>query len=95
MILASRVLVVFASAFLVASVGLATLTPRGITLNQGIALADPAAAAWLHARLGTAMQESFLDRPIWFLPAGFGLIFAGLAATLSFSGASESHRRRS
>ena len=85
MILASRLLVVLASVLLVAAVGLATLSPRGLTLGQGVTL----------ARLGTGIQESFLDRPVWFLPAGLGLICAGVAATLNFSRASESHRRRS
>ena len=95
MILASRLLVVLASALLVAAVGLATLSPRGLTLDQGLALASPDASSWLRARLGAGLQESFLDRPVWFLPAGLGLICAGIAATLNFSRASESHRRRS
>lgn len=95
MILASRLLVVLASALLVAAVGLAMLTPRGLTLDQGLMLANPDAELWLRARLGPGLQESFLDRPVWFLPAGLGLVCAGVAATLNFSRASESHRRRS
>ena len=95
MILASRLLLVIAAALLVAAVGLATLTPRGLTLDQGVALANPRVLTWMRAQLGTGMQESLLDRPVWFLPAGLGVICAGLAATLNFSRASESHRRRS
>ena len=95
MIVACRVLVVFASAFLVIAVALAMLTPRGLTLDQGIALTSPGASSWARTRLGTLVQESLLDRPVWFLPAGLGLICAGLAMTLNLNRPSESHQRRS
>ena len=93
--MACRVLVVFAAAFLVVAVALAMLTPRGLTLDQGIALANPGASLWARTRLGAVVQESFLDRPVWFLPAGLGLICAGVAATLNFNRPSEPRRRRS
>lgn len=95
MILAARILVILASVLLVAAVGLAALTPRGLTLDQGVALLDPAASPWLHSRLAVWVQEPFLDRPVWFVPASLGLVCAGVAASLNLSRPPQSHRRRS
>lgn len=95
----ARVLMVLASAFLVGAVGLAALTPRGITLNQALTLLDPESVTWLrdHALpwIWDGIELPLLVRPVWLLPAALGLVCAGLAASLNFAQASPSRRRRS
>lgn len=97
--MAARVFAVLAAVFLVSAVALASLTPFGLTLGQGLVQWDEAAPAWLQRHsLAWAwdwVELPFLLRPLWLIPATLGLVCAGLAASFNFGRASPSRRRRS
>ena len=97
--IASRVLATFAALFLVTAVAIASLTPLGMTLGQGLMLLDGGWLAWMQKHsaswVWTAIELPFLLRPLWLIPAAIGLICAGAAATLNFGKASPSRRKRS
>ncbi len=97
--IASRVLAAFAALFLVTAVAIASLTPLGMTLGQGLMLLDGGWLAWVQKHsaswVWTGIELPFLLRPLWLIPAAVGLICAGAAATLNFGKASPSRRKRS
>lgn len=95
----SRIFTVLAAVFLVGAVGIAALTPYGLTLGQGLAMADRSAVEWARSNspgwLWTWIELPFLLRPLWLLPACLGVICAGLAASFNLGKTSTSRRRRS
>lgn len=97
--MASRIFAVLSALFLVAAVGIAALTQLGTTLQWGIKAIDPAYLVWLQAHSSqfvlSWIVKPLLERPLWLMPASLGVVFGGLAATLSQAGASTSRRRRS
>lgn len=97
--MAARIFAVLAALFLVTAVALATLTPQGLTLGQGLLMLDRGSAAWLRAHsagwLWDWLELPFLVRPLWLVPAFLGLICVGLSATLNLGKPSPSRRRRS
>ena len=95
--LAARVCAVLAAMFLVASVALGALLPLGANLADGLLLVNSGSLAWLR-RLNSPWTWEWLSlpvlaRPVWMVPAGLGLIFAGLAATFNLGRASPSRRK--
>jgi hypothetical protein len=97
--IASRVLAALAALFLVIAVAIASLTPLGMTLGQGLMLMDSGWLAWVQKHsaswMWTGVELPFLLRPLWLIPAAMGLICAGAAASLSFGKPSPSRRKRS
>ena len=97
-----RVLAVFAAVFLVGSVGLATLEQPDLPLGQMLFMMDSSLMNALEA--GTKQHFSswawnnvavpLLVRPAWLIPAGAGIVCAGLAVTLMPSRGSPRPRRR-
>ena len=97
--IASRVLAALAAMFLVMAVAIASLTPLGMTLGQGLMLLDGGWLAWVQKHsaswMWSGVELPFLLRPLWLIPAALGLICAGAAASLSFGKPSPSRRKRS
>ncbi len=97
--MASRIFAVLAALLLVSAVAIATLTPQGLTLGQGLVLLDRGLSAWLRAHSTAWMWEwlelPLLLRPLWLVPASLGVICAGVAASFNLGNASPSRRRRS
>lgn len=97
--LASRIFAVLAAALFVAAFALAALAPDDLDLAQGINLVSHDWLVWLPQHTADWMWEwvekPLLVRPVWLLPAAFGLVCAGAALTLSSRPPSRSHRRRS
>ncbi len=95
----ARIFAVLAAAFLVAAVGIASLTPYDLTLGDGLLTLDPRSLAWLQSHsFGWAWQWAIhpvLQRPSWLVPASLGLICAGFALTFNLGKPSASRRRRS
>lgn len=95
----ARVFAVLSAAFLVTAVGLAALTPTGMSLGLGLATISQAALGWLQAHcpafLWDVLFAPFLQRPAWLPPAFIGLICAGVALTFNLGKPSPSRRRRS
>lgn len=97
-----RVFAVLSAACLVAAFALASILPPDLPLAAAIALLDhrllyqvqQSAARMLPVWAWNWGVVPLLMRPVWLLPASFGIIFAGVAVTTS-SGPSRSHRRRS
>lgn len=95
-----RAFAVLAALLLVGSVALGTLGPPDLPLGQLLVMIDHdlvgslqnALPPWVWVHLAAPL----LVRPCWLVPAGAGLIAAGLALTLaSRADARASHRRRS
>ena len=101
MTMASRILAVLAAASLVAAFALAALAPDGLNLGQGIALVDRDWLAWLNRNaeasgwLWNWVEKPLLVRPVWLLPAAFGLVLGGAALTFSSGPQGRSRRHRS
>ncbi len=97
--IASRIFAILAALFLVAAVAIAALTPLGMTLQQGLMLMDGTWLTWIQKQSPAWgymwLEQPFLLRPLWLIPAGIGLICAGAAASLNFGRASPSRRKRS
>ncbi len=100
----AKVLAVLAAALLVGSVAIGTLAPQDMTLGDAWILMDNShmhvVEAFVRAHLSPWVWErpvtALLARPVWFLPAGTGLILAGAAMTAaSRHKAAPSRRRRS
>ncbi len=100
--MAQRVLAVLAAIFLVGSVGLATLAQPDLPLGQMLFMMD---SGFMNAlETGTKQHLSswvwndvevpLLVRPAWLIPAGIGIVCAGLAVTLMPSRGSPRPRRR-
>ena len=97
--LASRIFAVLAAALLVAAFALAALAPDDLDLAAGLALVDHEWLVWLQKHaiswLWEWVERPLLVRPVWLLPAAFGLVCGGAALTLNSGPPSRSHRRRS
>ena len=97
--MAARIFAVLAAAFLVVAIGIASITPFGLTLGQGLLMADASALKWVQAHSGRWLwnwvETPVLSRPLWLLPASAGVVCAGLALSFNFGRASQSRRRRS
>ena len=97
--MAARIFAILAAVLLVVAVGIAALTPLGLTLAQGLLMLDKTAveAARTHspAWAWTWIETPFLLRPLWLLPACTGVVCAGLALTFNLGKPSTSRRRRS
>lgn len=97
--LASRIFAVLAAAFLVVAFALAALAPDDLSLASGLELVDHDWLVWLPkhtvAWLWEWIERPLLVRPVWLLPAAFGLVCGGAALTLYSGPTSRSHRRRS
>lgn len=97
--MAARIFAILAAAFLVTAVGIAALTPLGLTLAQGLLLLDKSLLDWAKAHslpwIWTWIEMPFLLRPLWLLPASLGVVCAGVALTFNLGKASPSRRRRS
>ena len=95
----ARIFAVLAAIFLVVSIGIAALTPLGLTLAQWLLSLNATAVDWAHthspAWVWTWIELPFLLRPLWLLPACLGVIAGGLALSLNLGRASPSRRRRS
>jgi len=99
--LTARIFAVLAAALLVAAFALGALAPDGMNLGQGIALMDRTWLSWLtqHASgMGWVwdwVEKPLLVRPVWLLPAAFGLVCVGAALTFSSGPQGRSRRHRS
>lgn len=95
----ARIFAILSAVFLVVAVGIAALTPLGLTLGQGLLMANPTNLEWLRANSSAWfwawIEAPFLLRPLWFLPVCMGVVCAGIATTLNFGKASSTRRRRS
>lgn len=95
----ARSFAVLAAVFLVGSVALAALLPLGTNLAQ--TLLDMSATSLDQFRAVTPVWIwewlclPLLVRPVWLLPACFGLVTAGVAASFNLGQASSSRRKRS
>jgi hypothetical protein len=98
-ILAARIFAVLAAALLVAAFALAALAPDDLNLADGLALLNHDWLVWIPKHtvywLWEWIERPLLVRPVWLLPAAFGLICGGAALTLNSRPPSRSHRRRS
>jgi hypothetical protein len=101
-VIAQRIFAVLAAAMLVGAVALAMLGPPDMPLGQVIFLIDHDLMEALHSGIENHLASWLWDyliaplmvRPAWLVPAGFGLIFAGMALTFSNRNpAHRSHRR--
>lgn len=97
--MAARIFMILAAVLLVAAVGIAALTPLGLTLSQGLLEFDRHSLTWLSghstAWIWTWIETPFLLRPLWLLPAGAGVVCAGIATSFNIRKPSPSRRRRS
>ncbi len=100
----AKTFAVLAAVFLVGAVAIAALGPDDLSLGDGLAAIDQFRLAALERFVRTHLSgwiwdhpvKGLLMRPIWLLPAAFGLIFAGASATaVTSSNALNSRRRRS
>lgn len=93
----ARIFAVLAAVFLVASVAIGALTPPGLTLGQGLVMVEHDGLTWLRehsfAWLWNWIEVPFMVRPLWLIPAGLGLICAGMATTLNIGDTSPRRRR--
>ena len=88
-VLISRSFAVLAATTLVAAFSLIVLAPDGMTLIQGLAELDPAfphrlprlAHHWFGTAIYTHVLLPLLVRPVWLVPTGLTLLFAGVAAS--------------
>ena len=99
MTLATRVFAVLAAVLFVIAFALAALMPDGVNLAQGIARLNHDWLLWLPAHasgwIWTWIEKPILVRPIWLLPAAFGVVCGGAALTLNSGPPSRTRRRRS
>ena len=97
--MAARIFAILAAAFLVAAIGVAALTPLGLTLAQGVMKINGTVLDTVKAHsfswLWEWLELPFLLRPLWLLPACLGVVCAGIATSFSLGKASPSRRRRS
>ena len=95
----ARIFAVLAAALLVGAIGIASLTPLGLTLGQGLLMVDSSVLERVQSHSGawlwTWIEMPVLLRPLWLLPASAGVVCAGLAVSFNFGKASPSRRRRS
>lgn len=100
--IAQRTLAILSAALLVGAVALATLGPRAVTLEVLLLQwggSTDGLHAWLDRMLGPwawgYVMLPLLIRPAWLVPAGAGIVFSGLALSLSYrkNPSRSSHRR--
>lgn len=95
----ARIFAVLSAVFLVGAVGIAALTPLGLTLAQGLLMINHTLLTWLDAHsyawMASWIEQPLLMRPLWLVPASLGVVCAGLAATFNLGKASPSRHRRS
>ncbi len=100
---AQRTLAVLAAVLFVASVGLATVSPRMVTLGAVLSYLSAEGEILLHNWLVRVVGvwswdyvvRPLLIRPAWLLPGSLGLICAGVALTLPARDATRRSHRRS
>ena len=88
-VLISRTFAGLAATMLVAAFSLIVLAPPTMTLIQGLAELDPnlprrlprLAHHWIGTRVYTQGLLPLLVRPVWLVPTGLTLLFAGVAAS--------------
>jgi hypothetical protein len=97
--MASRIFALLAAVFLVGAVAIAALAPRALTLNAWLLQVDREVVRWMNAHslpwVWSWVEEPFLLRPVWLLPACVGVVCAGLALTFNRGKSPSSRRRRS
>ena len=97
--MATRIFAVLAALLLVGAVAIASLIPVGLTLDHALLVLDRASVGWLRLHsvpwIWEWIEQPFLLRPLWLLPACLGVICAGLAASFNLGKASPSRHRRS
>ena|SRR6185437_11422885 len=99
--MAARVFTVLAAVCLVGAFALASLAPPDMPLGRALYLADrdvlTAIEAFARDHLAhwiwTGIAVPLLLRPVWLMPAAFGLVFGGAAVTLTTGSAHHSRRR--
>ncbi len=97
-----RVLAVLAAVFLVGAIGLATLAPPDLPLGQALFMLDSGlmngletdTKQYLSPWIWMHLEVPLLVRPAWLIPACFGIVCAGLAATLTPRRGATRPRRR-
>jgi hypothetical protein len=101
-VIAQRILAVLAALLLVGAVALAMLGPPSVPLGQALFMLNHDLMDVLHSgverHLSAWLWENIamplLLRPAWLVPAGLGLICAGISLSLSTrKTARRSHRR--
>ncbi len=98
----AKTLAVLAAMLLVGAVAIGTLGPEDMTLGEGLAALDQfrlaAAERFVRAHMSAWLWEhplkAVLARPLWLLPAAFGLILAGGSATAATTERAPNSRRR-
>ena len=99
-----RILAVLAAVCLVGSAALATLGPPDLPLDQMLLLSGGGSGVmhmleeWTRQHLAVwvwnDIEVPLLARPAWLIPAAIGIVFAGLAVTLTPPRSTPRHRRR-
>lgn len=97
-----RCFAVLAACLLVGAFALATILPPDLALTDGLALIDRSLPTRLQAGSVAHLPPwvwnmcvvPFLIRPVWLLPAGFGVVCAGAALTFASGGGAQRSRRR-
>jgi hypothetical protein len=101
-VIAQRIFAVLAAAMLVGAVALAMLGPPDVPLGQVMFMIDHDLMNAMHSGIERHLASWLWDyliaplmvRPAWLLPAGIGLILAGMALTFANRNpAHRSHRR--
>ena len=100
--IAQRILAVLAAVCLVSSAALATLGPPDLPLDQMLLMSGGSVMRtleeWTRQHLAVwvwnDIEVPLLARPAWLIPAALGILFAGLAVTLTPSRGTPRHRRR-
>ena len=100
--MAMRVFISLAAAFLVLAFGVAVLGP-GLSLGELLLATDDSllaslqdfAGAWLPSGAWLHVAIPLLIRPAWLVPVGCGLVCGGMALNLGSKGKPATRRRRS
>ena len=98
----AKIFAVLAAICLVGAVAIATLGPDDMSLGEGLAAMDKVNLAafehFVRIHMSSWLWEhplkALLLRPVWILPAAFGLVLAGAAATAATTGSPLNSRRR-
>jgi len=101
-VIAQRILAVLAAVCLVSSAALATLGPPDLPLDQMLLMSGGGVMRtleeWTRDHLAVwvwnDIEVPLLARPAWLIPAALGILFAGLAVTLTPPRGTPRHRRR-
>ncbi len=101
-VIAVRCFSVLAASLLVGAFALATILPPDLALGDALAMLDRAlpgrlqsgTIAHMPAWVWNVLVLPFFLRPVWLLPAAFGVVCAGAAVTCASSGGAQRSRRR-